>query len=220
VVGMLVAGQAFACEESSTNDEAPFETGGSAGASSGGTTGGSTATGGGGSSGGSLATGGSGATGGSTTTGGSGGASAGSPGGGSGGRSNYGNPLPDDPRCAAFAERVAAACPDEWTYGASHLWCQEGLNELYPMGCEAEFGALLACQSEIDCDVGFPRSCSDAYRECRNGFVAETQCVREGGGVSCPEGDYAFICRIAPPAPCTPAEAVGSATRACCPPFD
>jgi hypothetical protein len=200
--------------------------------SSGGTTSGSTAMGGGGASagsvatsgnsgsGGSLAMGGGGSTGGAMTAAGSAGASAGSPGGGSGGKSNYGNPLPPDPRCDAFAMRVVAACPGEWTYAASHAFCQEGLNEFYPIGCEPEFGSLIVCEGEIDCDAGFSPSCAGAHTECHDTFVQETECVREGAGVMCPEGAYAFICRSDPPASCTPTEGVGSAWRACCPPFE
>jgi hypothetical protein len=144
---------------------------------------------------------------------------AGSPGGGSGGKSNYGNPLPNDRRCDEFAERVATACPDEWTYDASHFFCQEGLNQFYPMGCEPEFAALLECEGEIDCDAGFSPSCPVTHIECSNDFVTETQCVREGAGVTCPEGTFAFVCRSAPPPACTPTEGLGSASRACCPPF-
>lgn len=232
VVGMAVAAQVFACGESSTSDDDPAESGGSAGEASGGTTGGSLATGGGGASGGSLATGGGGASGGALATGGnvatggtitmagSGGASAGSSSGGTGGKnSNYGNPLADDPRCATFATRVAEACPNDWTYAESHLLCQDKLNELFPMGCFPEFEAFVTCEGEVNCVVGFSQSCANLYRDCANGFVEDTACVREGAGITCPEGRFAFICRLEPPSACTPTDTVGSATRACCPPI-
>jgi hypothetical protein len=217
---MAFALQAFACGESSTSGDAAADNGGAAGEANGGSTGGALMTGGSGATGGSLATGGNGASGGSTATGGSGGASAGSPNGGTGGKStNYGNPLPVDPRCDAFATRVAAACPGDWTYATSHLLCQDKLNDLFPMGCGSGFDEFVTCEGDIDCVHGYARSCSDAYRECSNGFVEETACVREGAGITCPEGSYAFICRIEVPTSCTPTEMVGSATRACCPPF-
>jgi hypothetical protein len=244
VVGLTVASQALACGESSTGGHVPTGNGGTGGESSGGSTSGSTATGGGGASGGSVATSGNGGSGGSLATGGGGatggaitragsagasagsptagsaGASAGSPGGGTGGKSNYGNPLPPDARCDAFAMRVVAACPGEWTYDASHAFCQEGLNQFYPIGCEPEFDSLIVCDGEIDCDAGFSPRCAGAHTECHNTFVQETECVREGAGVTCPEGSYAFVCRSDPPASCTPTEALGSAWRACCPPFE
>lgn len=230
VVGLAVASQALACGESSSDGESTDERGGSAGQASGGTTGGSLATGGGGASGGSLATGGVGASGGSVATGGSatggsvtagsGGASAGSSSGGSGGKnSNYGNPLPVDPRCEAFALRTASACPGEWSFETAHVRCQDFLNELNPMGCGSGFDEFVTCEGEIDCVHGYARSCADAFRECANGFVEDTACVREGAGITCPEGSFAFICRIDVPEPCMPTEGVGSATRACCPPF-
>lgn len=220
VVGVVVLAQAFACGESSTSDDDPAnESGGTAGQSSGGATGGSLATGGSVATGGSISTGGSVATGGSISTGGSGGASAGSPSGGSGGKSsNYGNPLPVDPRCEAFALRTASACPGDWSFETAHVVCQDFLNELHSIGCSG-FDEFVTCEGEIDCAHGYARSCAEAFRECRNGFVEDTACVREGAGITCPEGSYAFICRIDVPEPCVPTEGVGSATRACCPPF-
>jgi hypothetical protein len=191
--------------------------GGSIATGGGSGSGGSGLSGGGGSSGGSLATGGRSGTGGAMAAGSSG--IAGSPGGGSGGKSNYGNPLPNDRRCDEFAERVATACPDAWTYEASHFFCQEGLNQFYPVGCEPEFAALIECEGEIDCDAGFSPSCPVTHVECSNDFVMQTQCVREGAGVTCPEGTFAFVCRSAPPPACTQTEGLGSASRACCPPF-
>jgi hypothetical protein len=212
--------QAFACGESSASDDSSADNGGAAGEASGASTGGAFMTGGSGASGGSTATGASGGSGGSIATAGSGGASAGSPNAGTGGKStNFGNPLPIDPRCDAFATRVAAACPGDWTYLTSHLLCQDKLNELTPMGCGSEFGEFVACEGEVDCVYGYARSCSEAYRECSNGFVEETACVREGAGITCPAGSFAFICRLDVPASCNPTEMVGSATRACCPPF-
>jgi hypothetical protein len=240
-VGIAVASQVLACGESSSSRDAGNSATG--GTSNGGTAGGSSTTGGAGASGGTLTTGGASASGGSLATGGAGasggsfatggrggsggtmmaagnaGASAGSPAGGTGGKSNYGNPLPVDPRCDAFAARVAEACPGEWTFNTAHFYCQEGFNELQPMGCGSEFGALIECEGEIDCDAGFSLSCPATHGECGNAFVMETQCVREGGGRTCPEGTYAFICRSEPPAPCTVTEGLGSASRACCPPF-
>jgi hypothetical protein len=229
VAGLSLASQTLACGESTPRGDAGGAGAGMAGLSSGGTagslatggggaSGGSFATGGGGASGGSFATGGGGGSGGTMTAAGSAGASAGS-GGATGGKSNYGNPLPVDPRCNAFAARVAEACPSEWTFAASHAFCQEGFNELYPMGCQSEFAALIECEGEIDCDAGFSPSCPVTYAECSNAFVLSTECIRAGGGVTCPDGTYAFICRSEPPAPCTTTEGLGSASDACCPPF-